>query len=268
MTATVSTTGVGFRDAVGSEWVKASTMPALPTLLGLGAALAVGVGALLSAVAGDGYSALAPDAKHVFDPVATALSAMPYANVIIAAMAVTLVASEYGTGMMRLSLTATPNRWRALGARLLVVGVGGLVAGVAFAAVAAVVGLHLLAARGVHTPGLADGAVIAAIVGAGVGTAFVAVLGTCLAFMLRRTSPAVALTNVIAFLPGILYALPDWWQRHVIAYLPTGASTSLAGTVAGRSAAHLPTGAAYAVIACWAAVLVVAAGLLLTRRDT
>ncbi len=267
MSTILSTTGPGFRDTVGSECVKASTMPALPPLLGVGAAVAVGVGALLSAVAGDGYSALAPAAKHVFDPVATALSAMPYADVIVAAIAVTLVASEYGTGMMRLSLTATPNRWRALGARLLVVGGGGLIAGVVFAAVSAAVGVHLLSARGVPTPGLADGAVLAAILGAGVGTAFVAVLGTCLAFMLRRTAPAVALTNVIAFLPGILYALPDWWQRHVIAYLPTWASSSLAGTVAGRSPAHLSTGTAYAVIACWAAVLVVAAGLLLTRRD-
>ena len=61
--------------------------------------------------------------------------------------------------------------------------------------------------------------------------------------------------------------LPDWWQRNLIAYLPTGATGSLAGTVAGRSAATLPTATAYLVVTGWAVALVVAAGTLFARRD-
>jgi hypothetical protein len=84
---------------------------------------------------------------------------------------------------------------------------------------------------------------------------------------IRRVAATNALANLVAFLPGILYVLPDWWQRNLVAYLPTQAASSLAGIVAGRSPAHLPALTAYAVIACWAAAMVVAAGALLTRRD-
>jgi ABC-type transport system involved in multi-copper enzyme maturation permease subunit len=267
VTAAIGTARVRLRDTVSSEWVKVSTLRAMLPLLGLAAVLAVGVGALLSAAAGGDFAALDPAAKHVFDPVATALSAMPYANVIVAAMAVTGVASEYANGMMRVTLTATPKRSRAFAAKLLVAAPAGLVAGVLFAAVAVAVGLRMMSARGVPTPGFFDGGVLAAILGAGVGTALIAILGTCMAFLVRRTSVGVTLTNVVAFLPGILYVLPVWWQHHVLAYLPTGATSSLAGTVAGRSAVHLSTGTAYGVVVCWAVILVAAAGTVLNRRD-
>lgn len=267
MTAAIEPTRVRLRDTVGSEWVKVSTLRAMLPLLGLAAVLAVGVGALLSAAAGGDYSALAPSARHVFDPVATALSAMPYANVIVAAMAVTGVASEYANGMMRVTLTATPKRSRALAAKLFVAAPAGLVAGVVFAAVAVAIGLRMMSSRGVPTPGFFDGDVLGAILGAGVGTALIAVLGTCMAFLVRRTSVGVTLTNVVAFLPGILYVLPVWWQHHLLAYLPTGATSSLAATLAGRSAAQLSTATAYAVVVCWVVLLVAAAGTVLNRRD-
>ena len=253
-------------DALASEWIKVSTLRVMYPLLALAGALAVGVGALLCAAAGDDPAARAAGGLP-FDPVATALSAMPYASVIVAAMAVTLVTSEYGSGMMRLTLSVTPSRWRVLGAKLLVAGVPALLAGTAFAAVALAVGLPMLASRGVATPSLADPAVLGAIAGAGVGTCLVALLATCVAVTVRRTAPAVALTNLIVFIAGIMYALPDWWQRNLIAYLPTGATGSLAGTVATRSAATLPTATAYLVVAGWAAALVVAAAMVLEGRD-
>ena len=83
---------------------------------------------------------------------------------------------------------------------------------------------------------------------------------------IRRVAAANALANLVAFLPGILYVLPDWWQRNLVAYLPTQAASSLAGIVAGRSPPTCPL-TAYAVIAPWAAAMVVAAGALLTRRN-
>jgi len=256
-----------FRDTLASEWVKVSTLHAVYPLLALATGIAVGIGALLSATTGDSYAALGPAGRSVFDPVATALSAMPYANVIVAAMAVTLVASEYQSGMMRLTLTMTPGRWRVLCAKLLTVAGPALLSGMLSAALAVAVGLRLLSARGVPTPGLGDAGVVAAVAGAGAGTCLIAVLSVCLAVTVRRIAVANGLTNLIALLPGILYPLPDWWQRNLVAYLPTGASGSLAGTVAGRTPAHLPALAAYAVMLGWAAALVLATGVALTRRD-
>jgi ABC-2 type transport system permease protein len=253
-------------DALAAEWIKVATLHAMYPLLVVAGALAVGVGALLSASAGDDPATRAAGGPP-FDPVATALSAMPYAGVIVAAMAVTLVTSEYRNGMIRLTLSVTPSRWRVFGAKLLVAAVPALLAGTAFAAASVAVGLRMLASRGVATPGLTDPKVLGAIAGAGVGTCLISLLATCVAVAVRHTAPAVALTNLIAFVPGIMYALPDWWQRNLIAYLPTGATGSLAGTVADRSAATLPTATAYLVVAGWALALVVAAGTVFAGRD-
>jgi hypothetical protein len=92
----------------------------------------------------------------------------------------------------------------------------------------------------VPTPGPGDAGVVVAVAGAGAGTCLVAVLGACLAVTVRR---------------------------NLVGYLPTGASGSLAGTVAGRTPAHLPAPAAYAVMLGWAAAFVLATGVALTRRD-
>jgi hypothetical protein len=105
---------------------------------------------------------------------------------------------------------AAPDRVDRLGAKLLAVGLPAQVAGVLSAALAAAVGMRMLASRGVPVPSLGDGAVLAAIL---------------------------------------------------------GASGSLVGTGAERSAAHLPAAGADAVICAWAALFVLAAGASLARRD-
>jgi len=255
-----------FHDTLASELLKIVTLRATSPLFGLAGAIAVGIGAILANAAAASYPGPGPFGGDGDDPVATILSAMPYGNVIVAAMAVTLVTSEYGNGVLRLTLTVTPARWRVLGAKLLTAVGSALVFGTLTAGLAVAVGLRVLASRGVPGPGLTDGGVLAAIAGAGVGTAMVALIGTCLGLAFRRNAPAVGLTNVIAFLPGILYALPEWWQRTVVAYLPTSVTGSLTGTLDG-SAAALPAGTAAAVAACWTILLVLAAGAVLTRRD-
>jgi hypothetical protein len=255
-----------FRDTLASELLKAVTLRATVPLLVLAAAVAVGIGAILANAAATSYPGPGPLGGDGFDPVATILSAVPYAGVIVAAMAVTLVTSEDANGVLRLTLTVTPARWRVLGAKLLTAAGSALVFGTLTAGLAVAVGLRVVASRGVPTPALSDGGVVAAIAGAGAGIAMVALVGTCLGLAFRRTAPAVGLANVIVFLPGILYGLPAWWQRTVVAYLPTSATGSLAGTLHG-SPATLPAGTAVAVVACWTVVLVLAAGAMLTRRD-
>ena len=47
----------------------------------------------------------------------------------MAIVAVTVISGEYSTGMIRLTLTATPSRWRVLTAKGAVVGAATLVAG-------------------------------------------------------------------------------------------------------------------------------------------
>jgi ABC-2 type transport system permease protein len=247
-----------FRDTLAAECVKIASLRAVVPLLALASAIAVG-GALLSAEVARGGDA---------EPVATALSAMPYANVIVAALAVTLTAGEYTSGMMRLSLTVTPRRRRLLGAKLAAVGGLGLLSGVVSATLALAVGLQLLSSHGVAVPALGDPEALRAIAGAGAGGALVAILGTCLAVAIRRVAPANAVTNLIAFLPGILVALPEFWQRHLIAFLPTGAAAALSGGVPGAShTATLSAPVAWAVVAAWAVVLSVVAGMVLERRD-
>lgn len=104
-----------FRDTLASELLKAVTLRATLPLLVLAAAVAVGIGAILANAAATSYPGPGPLGGDGFDPVAAILSAVPYAGVIVAAMAVTLVTSEYTNGVLRLTLTVTRLQYAALG---------------------------------------------------------------------------------------------------------------------------------------------------------
>ena len=67
----------------------------------------------------------------------------------MAIVAVTVISGEYSTGMIRLTLTATPSRWRVLTAKGAVVGAATLVTG-AVAVLASVLAGGLLLGRHVR----------------------------------------------------------------------------------------------------------------------
>jgi len=186
---------------------------------------------------------------------------------------------EYRRGLIRTTLAATPHRGRLLAAKAIVVGAATFVAGVVGAAPTVEIGQRVLRANGVYVwpaSGLTEARVI---VGTGLLMAVAAVLALALGAVVRRAAATVAAALVAIVLPYLL----------AMSVLPTAAGawllrvTPAAAFAVQQSAPvyhqvqnlYLPNDGYYplpgwgglAVLCGWAAAALVAATVLLRRRD-
>ncbi|MDI5968299.1 ABC transporter permease subunit [Streptomyces sp. SL13] len=113
-TSPIPVTPTGLGNALRSEWTKIRTVRSTMWTLGVLLVLVIGIGLLVAGVM-SGTSDLSPQ---------PALSAgffgVLLGSLCVITLGVLVVTSEYGTGMMRTTLTACPSRSRMLTAKALV----------------------------------------------------------------------------------------------------------------------------------------------------
>jgi ABC-2 type transport system permease protein len=200
------------------------------------------------------------------DPAGASLLGADLAVIVLAILAASNVASEYTTGMLRVTLATTPRRWRPLTAKATAL-TGTALAG-AFATLAAYgVGRLVLFAQGVPALTMGDPQLLQLLVGSTLMAPFYSLLAVALAFMVRNTGGAVALVLAIMSVGPLVNALPDWWRETLLPWMPASALHSLSGSAAPTTAGYLPAGVAALVLVVWAAVLLAAANTSLSRRD-
>ena len=94
----------------------------------------------------------------------------------------------------------------------------------------------------------------------------VALLGVALGFIIRSTAGGIAaLFGILLVLPGILAILPQTWQDDIGPYLPSNAGAALY-TVRPDTTTLAPW-IGFAVFCLYAVVAMVAAAIVLKRRD-
>jgi ABC-2 type transport system permease protein len=251
-----------------AEWTKLRTVAGPGWLL-----LAVIV--LTAAVGAAAANAVScPSGGCQVDPAKVSLTGIYLGQAVVAIVAVIAVSGEYSTGMMRLTLTATPRRWLVLGAKAAVVGAATLVTG-AVAVLASVLAGGLLLSRhgivpahGYEALSLSEGPVLRAAVGSVLYLALVALLGLGAAAAIRDS--AVAIGVVL----GLLYLFPivanvvgsQDWQRHLDQISPMTAGLYVQATTNLRALPLTPW-QGLGVLAAWAAGAMLAGGLLLQYRD-
>jgi ABC-2 type transport system permease protein len=178
----------------------------------------------------------------VLEPV---VPAMQLGQLALVALAMLVVTSEYGTGVIRSTLLARPQRPDVLLAKSVVAAVVGFAAGLASAAAGWAVAALQLGRHGL--PGEPVPSCLRLAVVAMLACVFTVAVG----FLLR--GPAATLTTMFVLLVG-LQVLPP----RIGEWLPAGAAVAFA---AGDGVRHL------LVLAAWTAAAQLAAGLLLVRRD-
>jgi len=253
-----------FLDVARSEWVKLTSVRSTWITLLVTVVLGVGVGALISHLAASRY--LQDRITHAtWDPTAISFRALTIAQLAMAVLGTLVVTSEYGTGMIRTTLTAVPRRGRLLAAKAAV-----------FAAVALVVGeltgfaAFLLgqAAIGSAAPqaSLGQPGVLRAVAGAGLYLAAIGVLGVGVGTVLRNTAAAVSTMVALLFvLPGLVQALPASWSNAITEWWPTEAGSQLYKV---HSAAHtLGPWAGFVVLVVFTAVVCALARWVIGHRD-
>jgi ABC-2 type transport system permease protein len=258
---------IPFSATLASEWTKLTTLRATYLTVGL----AVVFGAAASALAGlavgltwDDWSA--PD-RADFDPVLYPLVGLLFAGILFPILGVKAVASEYSSGMMRLTLTATPGRGRVLlakvGAVSAVTLVGGTLAtlGIFFA------GQAVYSAYSLETADLFETDTLRALVAVSVLTPVFPVLAVAAAIVLRSTVGAIMTVIALIFAPGIFGTLlPEWWQDNVVRFFPGPAGDGIAISHL-EEANTLSPGVAALVLAAWFAGSLAVAYVALTSRD-
>ncbi|MGH3264428.1 MAG: ABC transporter permease, partial [Trebonia sp.] len=97
-------------DAVRAEWTKLRTLPSTFWLL----AAAAGLSIVVSAIAAAAWHV---NAGSSADPTKISLTGIDVGQAVIAVLAVLAISEEYGTGMIRTSLSAIPRRLDLLAAK-------------------------------------------------------------------------------------------------------------------------------------------------------
>lgn len=200
------------------------------------------------------------------DPVTTVLAGGGFAVLIMSVLGVLSGAREYGSGMIRTSLTFVPKRLPVLWAKVLVLIAFVVPVAVLAALGAFVLGMALLSGAGSDTVTLGDPDAQRVLIGTCAYITGLAVIGLALGMAMRSMPGAIAtVIGGVLILPALLTALlPDAW-RSVLKFLPSNAAAAF--TEVRVRADMLELGPGIIVFTAWVILSVVVAAVLLARRD-
>jgi ABC-type transport system involved in multi-copper enzyme maturation permease subunit len=248
---------------ITSEWLKLTTLRSSWVTMTLG----IGALALLGGVIGfflnRDWDRLRPARQAAFDAVGTSLGGARFTELAIGVLGVLFVTGEYGTGMIRSSLTAVPKRLPVLWAKLLVLGAVSLV----LTEIASFAGFIIgQATLGTHAVALSSDGALRAVIGTGLYLTVVALIGVELGFIIRSTAGGIAaLVAILLVLPGVVSILPQSWQDTISPYLPSNAGAAIYDLRPEPGTLSPWTG--FAVFCLYAVAGLAAAAVVLKRRD-
>jgi ABC-2 type transport system permease protein len=257
-----------FTDTLASEWSKLFSLRSTYIMLALGLLLSFGMTALVASTVGSTFDDWAPGDQAAFEPIMFSIVGIVFGGIVFAVFGVLASSGEYSSGMIRLTLTATPKRWRVLAAKALVV----FFVITVFSALTIVgmflLGQAILGSYDMPTASLSDPDARRAIIGLSLTGAFFPLIGLALGFLLRSTAGGVTAVLAILWLPEIFGGLlPLWWRENVLSLLP---GSALDAAVIGHfvdSPTYLDPVAGGLVAAGWLVAFLGGAGLALIRRD-
>lgn len=254
---------VTFPRTVRSEWIKVRSLRSSFVLVGTSIAAMTAVGML----GAGGIVLAAADGQPVTDESVYSMpvAGLSFGQLLLAALAVLLVSSEYGTGMIRSTLTAAPGRVQVLLAKAGVAGGIGAVVGSA-GAFATYFAIQPILGQEDLEFALDSPDRWLSLAATGLYLAFVAVLALAVGTLLRHSAGSiVSVIGLLFVLPTALSMIPGDVAANVLTYLPSEAGAQLmATTVAPGDLTQLQGGL---VLAAWALIPFVAAVVMLQSRD-
>jgi ABC-2 type transport system permease protein len=252
---------VGFGNVLRSEWTKLRSVRSTYLCGAMLFVAMVGLGIFMGARWAHESGALPDD----FDPTNVTLSGAYIGQIILGALGVLAISSEYATGMIRASLTAVPQRRSVLAAKAIVLATVTVVVGEILAFTSFGIGQALL--HGKHAgASLGDPGVLRAVAGTGLYLTVSALLGFGLGAAIRHTAGAIsALFGLVFATNAIIDLLPTSWRNDIINYLPLNAGSQILTIVQTKGGLAPWTG--LGVYALYALAALVAGFLLIDARD-
>jgi ABC-2 type transport system permease protein len=257
-----------FAASVAAEWAKLTSLRSTHRTLALYLFLSIGAVVGVSIVAGITWKEWSPADQSDFDPALSPLIGTFFTWIFLPVLSVKTVTSEFASGMMRLTLTATPRRHRVLLGKAVVVAAISVL-GAAVATIGMFVAAQIVfAAYGLPTASLADVGTLRVLAANSVLSLVLPLIGLALAVVIRGTVGAVLAVFAFALGPDVIGSqLPDWWHDDVARFFPGSASDSVVFWHTAGTVTELNPLVALVVLAAWLAVFLGGAHLALDRRD-
>jgi ABC-2 type transport system permease protein len=253
--------------ALRAEWTKLRTLPGTGWLLAGAIALTVAVSAGVAAATHVSSGGQGQDLTKL------ALLGVELGQAIIAVLAVLAISDEYGTGMIRVTLSATPRRLVVLGAKAANLAGLTLVTGVLAVTGCLIAGRLLLPAAGLGPShgyalvSISNAPTLRAAIGSVAYLVLIALLSLGIATAIRDTAVSLGAVLAVLYLPPLLAeAVSGPLRRHLEQVAPMTAGLAVQATTNSRSQVIGPW-AGLAVLAAWAAGALLIGGLLLRLRD-
>jgi ABC-2 type transport system permease protein len=257
-------TSIGFGNVMRSEFTKLRSVRSTywSTLVAVLGALAV---AAIICLQWQSNLETHKDSLQGFDATQISLNGLYLAQIAVGVLGVLVISSEYGTGMIRATMAAVPQRKAVLAAKGFVFAGCTLVVGEALSFASFGLGQALLTPAHVDVT-LAHPGTLRAVLGGGLYLTAIGLLGFGLGALIRHTAGALsALFGIMFATTALVDLLPTSLRNNLINYMPENAGSQIITTVPTHGALAPWTG--LGVLCLYAAVAVVAAMLLIGKRD-
>jgi ABC-2 type transport system permease protein len=268
-TAAEATRRVGFSHLLATEWTKIRSVRSTVWTLVIFAVVSLGLTGLFtwltirSLNSGRGADRSATIAS---DPVNFILgTGLGLGQLAICVLGVLVITSEYSSGTIRASLLAVPKRIPMLVAKgvvfsVLVFVIGEVVVFGSFYIGAAIVHSHFPVS-------LSQPGVTRAVIGSGLYLTVLGLFALAIGSLIRHTAGAVTtVIGLVLVIFNLTALLPYSWGAHIHAYMPTVAGLLITADKPA-SGQLLSPWQGFGVFCAWTALLLIAGGYLLKRRD-
>jgi ABC-2 type transport system permease protein len=254
-----------------SEWTKMRSVRSTTWTLIVTVLAVVGIGALATAVTAARWRNGGFTDRIGFDPTARSLAGLFLGQIAIGVLGVLVMSAEYGTGTIRATLAAIPNRPLVLACKAAVFGTVALVTSEVITFAAFLLGQALLKGSTPYAT-LGQPGVLRAVAGAGLVLTVIGLFALGLATIIRHTAGAIsAFVGLLLVLPLIIQAFPVSFQHAVIKYMPLVIAENMAATRPTISdfggAALFSPWVGFALLSIYAAATLIIGGILLVLRD-
>jgi ABC-2 type transport system permease protein len=259
--ATKRYTSVGFANVLRSEWTKLRSLRSTFLCVAFTVLAMIGIAVVMGVRWARQSGSLPPN----FDATNVALSGAYLGQVVVGALGVLVISSEYSTGMIRATFAAVPQRHALLAAKAVVLAGATVVLGEVLAFASFGIGQALLTGKHAGVS-LGDPGVLAAVFGTGLYLCAAALLGFGLGAAIRHTAGAIsAYFGLLFAATAVVNLLPESWRNAIVDYLPLNAGGQILTTVRVKGGLAPWTG--LGVFAIYAAVALLIGFLAVGARD-
>jgi ABC-2 type transport system permease protein len=250
--------------ALAAEWIKLRSLRSMLLTALLGAVACIGVADSAVRNNATGWAHLNAAQKAQFDPLSINFNFVVIGVLLFGVLGALVVTNEYGSGLIRTTLAATPQRGLVLAAKA-------VLAGLVLAALAVVIifaafftGQGIMS--GAHAPyvSLGDHNVLAHLLGTACYLTAAGLIGLFTGVLVRSAAAAItSMFGLLLVLPVLADRItPDAVTRHTVPYLPMNLGDEMLHHHTGLS-----PGVAVAGLAAWVLVLAAVAAFSLRIRD-